>query len=434
MSYKTNKMLDVIIDFVHKETFSGFILFGAATLAMIFANSPISEEYFAFWHTPFGLAFGEHRLTMDLTHWINDALMAIFFLMVGLEIKREIIVGELSNPKKALFPIIAAIGGMIIPALIYISLNYGTSSFDGFAIPMATDIAFALGVLMLLGKKVPIELKIFLVTLAVADDLGAIIVIAIFYTTKINVFYVLLAILTLFVLMLMNKLGLKKLLPYLILGVCLWDFTHQSGIHATIAGVLLAFTIPIKSKMTSLEFVQNISGISNDFYPNEQLSKNIILTQTQQNLLQKIGVAYSEVQNPLVRLEHYLHPISAYLIMPIFAFSNAGVNLYGDINFAIDNLMIGIVFGLLVGKPIGIFGFTFLADKFNIAKKPENLSWSDIFGAGLIAGVGFTMSIFISNLGLATPEAIMLAKMSILSASAIAGTLGYLYFSLKYRA
>lgn len=435
MFSKNIKVIDVVLDFVQKETFGGFILFGAAFLAMIFANSSLSDEYFAFWHTPFGLAFGEHKLTMDLTHWINDGLMAIFFLMVGLEIKREIVVGELSNPKKAIFPVLAAIGGMMVPAFIYFALNSQTPSENGFAIPMATDIAFALGVLMLLGKKIPIELKIFLVTLAVVDDLGAIIIIALFYTAKINIFYIFMSVATLIILGIMNKFGIKKILPYLIVGIFLWDFTHQSGIHATIAGVLLAFIIPIKSKISSIEFVENLSGISNDFCINQTCAtKNIILSQEQQNLLQKIGVAYSEVQNPLVRLEHYLHPISAFLIMPIFAFANAGVNLSGEINFAIDNLMIGIILGLLVGKPLGIFGITFLADKFQIAKKPETISWGDIFGAGLIAGIGFTMSIFISNLGLSNEESITLAKASILGSSLIAGIFGYLYFALKYRA
>ncbi len=427
----TIKVIDIITEFVRKESFGGILLFLTAFLAMLVANSPFAEEYFSFWKTPFGLAFGEYTLTLDMTHWVNDGLMALFFLMVGLEIKRELLVGELSEIRKASFPVVAAIGGMVIPALIYILLNNGTPSSDGFGVPMATDIAFALGVLMLLGERVPLQLKVFLVTLAVVDDLGAILVIAIFYSHGIDFFYLGLAGAVTVALGLMNYFGVKKLLPYLLLGVALWDFIHNSGIHATVAGVILAFTIPIRSKMSSFVFVQNIQNVAMHFCEAGACTKQkILLTKSQQNALEGIARAYDEVQNPLVRLEHYLHPLSAYLIMPIFAFANAGVSLQGGIDFSIDNVFTGIFFGLLLGKPIGVFLLTFAADKLGIARKPDDLSWLDILGAGMIAGIGFTMSIFIASLAF-EEGTIALAKATILIASLAAGVLGALFFLLQ---
>ncbi|MDN5088113.1 Na+/H+ antiporter NhaA [Aliarcobacter butzleri] len=386
--------LFLIKDFISKETLSGLILFVVTVLAVTIANSSFGSYYFELFSTQLGITFGQLNASMSLLHWINDVLMAIFFLVVGLEIKREMLIGELSSVKKASFPIIAAIGGMIVPAILYISLN--PDHITGFGVPMATDIAFALGILMLLGNKVNPAIKLFLVTLAVVDDLGAIVVVAIFYTNELHLEYFLYAFAVYSIIWFLNYKNVQKLTPYIILGVFLWIFIHKTGIHSTIAGVLLAFAIPLNKKADLEESVEHLS-----------------------------------VDNPLVKLEHALHNFSAFIIMPLFAFANAGVII--DFSNVIEHqlIVLGVALGLIIGKPIGIFSFTYLATKLKISVKPENVTWNDIFAVGFLGGIGFTMSIFISHLAFSDETIVGAVKLGIFASSVIAAIIGSVLLILK---
>jgi len=414
--------LETIQRFIKDESFSGVLLFIATISAVIVANSVLGDAYFALWHMPFGMAIGDHTISMDLTHWVNDGLMALFFLMVGLEIKRELLIGELSSVSKASFPIIAAIGGMIIPALVYVAIN--PENPIGFGIPMATDIAFALGILMLLGKRVNPSLKLFLVALAVVDDLGAVIVVATVYTSEIHAEYFIHAALVYLFIWILNYKKVTMLAPYLIAGIALWIFIHSIGIHATIAGVLLAFAIPISSEVDEAEFIRNTKISVDDF--EKHIDTIPILNHHQIDSLEDIAHNYDKVQNPLIKLEHRLHSFSAFFIMPLFAFSNAGVLLNFDAMSMHFMIVLGVVLGLIVGKPIGIFGFTYLATKLGIVKKPDDLGWGEIFAVGFLGGIGFTMSIFITQLAFLDPVMIDAVKLGIFIASFIAGVIGVL--------
>ena len=420
----------IIEDFISKEALSGVLLFIATVAAVIVANSSWGQAYYDLWHMPLGMTLGDKTISMSLTYWIDDGLMALFFLMVGLEIKREMVIGELSSVAKASFPIVAAIGGIVIPALIYVALN--TDNPLGFGIPMATDIAFALGILMLLGSRVNPALKLFLVALAVVDDLGAVLVVATVYTSEIKAEYFLHAGVTYALIWLLNYLGIKKILHYLILGIFLWIFIHEIGIHATIAGVLLAFAIPISSKIDENKFLEKTKKAINDFEKGRDNTP--ILTHHQMDALEDIAHGYDKVQNPLVRLEHDLHGLSAFFIMPLFAFSNAGVII--DFSTIDANLMIvlGVVLGLVIGKPIGIFGFTYLATKIGIIKKPDEISWSDVVAVGFLGGIGFTMSIFITHLAFADETIIAAVKLGVFAASFIAAIIGVTLIMLKKKA
>jgi len=416
------KNLVTLNQFINKEALSGILLFLATVAAVIVANSSLGQEYYDLWHLPLGINLGELSISMTLTYWIDDGLMALFFLMVGLEIKREMLIGELSSVSKASFPIVAAIGGMLIPALVYVAFNPDNPL--GFGIPMATDIAFALGILMLLGTRVNPALKLFLVALAVVDDLGAVLVVATVYTSDIQTQYFLHAAIIYAVIWGLNIKGVTKLLPYLILGIALWIYIHAIGIHATIAGVLLAFAIPIKSKIDEKNFIKESKDNIDDF--EKHIDDVPMLNHHQIDSLENIGYNYDKVQNPLVRLEHQLHGLSAFIIMPLFAFSNAGVII--DFSTIDANLMIvlGVVFGLVVGKPIGIFGFTYLATKLNIVKKPDNISWSEVIAVGFLGGIGFTMSIFITHLAFLDESIIAAVKLGVFAASFIAAVIGVL--------
>mgnify|MGYP001013418753 CR=1 FL=1 len=412
----------IIEDFISKEALSGILLFIATVAAVIVANSSLGQSYYDLWNMPLGITLGDKTISMTLTYWIDDGLMALFFLMVGLEIKREMVIGELSSVSKASFPIVAAIGGMAIPALIYVALNPENPL--GFGIPMATDIAFALGILMLLGTRVKPALKLFLVALAVVDDLGAIMVVATVYTAEIKAEYFLHAGVTYALIWALNYFGVKKILPYLILGVFLWIFIHEIGIHATIAGVLLAFAIPISSKIDEKEFIERSRQSVDEF--EKHMDPIPVLNHHQIDALEGIAYGYDKVQNPLVRLEHNLHGFSAFFIMPLFAFSNAGVII--DFSTVNANLMIvlGVVFGLLIGKPIGIFTFTYLATKLKLVKKPDDISWFDVVAVGFLGGIGFTMSIFITHLAFNDETIIAAVKLGIFLASFIAAIIGVL--------
>jgi len=414
--------LKTIQHFIKDESFSGVLLFVATLAAVMVANSSLSLAYFDLWHMPLGVTLGGHTISMSLTYWIDDGLMALFFLMVGLEIKREMLIGELSSVTKAAFPIVAAIGGMLIPALVYVSLNL--SNPIGFGIPMATDIAFALGILMLLGKRVSPSLKLFLVALAVVDDLGAVFVVATVYTNEIHANYFIYAGFVYALIWLLNFKGVTQLWPYLVLGIFLWIFIHDIGIHATIAGVLLAFAIPITSKIDEKNFIISSKESIDDF--EKHVDDIPVLNHHQIDILENIAYSYDRVQNPLVKLEHQLHSFSAFFIMPLFAFSNAGVVI--DFNAVSEHLMVvlGVVFGLIVGKPIGIFGLTYLATKLNIVQKPEDLSWQEIIAVGFLGGIGFTMSIFITQLAFIDETLISAVKLGVFSASFIAAVIGVL--------
>lgn len=421
--------LQAVERFIKDESFSGVLLFMATLAAVMVANSALSESYFALWNMALGVTIGEHTISMSLMHWINDGLMALFFLMVGLEIKRELIIGELSSVKKASFPLIAAIGGMIVPALIYVAFNVDDPK--GFGVPMATDIAFALGILMLLGKKVNPALKLFLVALAVVDDLGAVIVVATVYTSEIHAEYFLHASLVYALIWILNAKKVTMLMPYLLLGIALWIFIHSIGIHATIAGVLLAFAIPITSKVDEQEFIDSTNESVKEFEKN--IDEIPILNHHQIDALEDIAYNYDKVQNPLVKLEHQLHGFSAFFIMPLFAFSNAGVIL--DFSAVSQNItiVIGVVLGLVLGKPIGIFGLTYLVDKFKIISKPNELGWDEIIAVGFLGGIGFTMSIFITQLAFLDEATIAAVKIGIFFASFIAGIIGVMLILKAYK-
>lgn len=422
------KIISTIERFLSQESTGGLLLFGSAILAMFLANSGLSQGYFDFWHTYAGFSIGSFELKMSLGHWINDGLMAIFFLVIGLEIKRELMVGELSTPSKAAFPAVAALGGMLVPALIYLGLNLsGSGDTTGFGIPMATDIAFALGFLMLLGKRVPLALKIFLVSMAIIDDLGAITVIAIFYSGSVDWPYLIWAVVTVAVLIGLNRLGFKHLVPYLLLGVLLWYFTYQSGLHPTVAGVVLALTIPVRQKISCASFIDTCQLELGVFEKAEQCRKNILLSSDQQDAVEAIGKAYVHVQNPLVRLEHALHPISALLIMPIFALANAGVAIGSSSLSLIQPVPLGIIIGLFVGKPLGIVGLSFVTSRLGWVTKPASVSWRHLIGVGMLGGVGFTMSIFISQLAFTDSGVIATAKLAILLTSLASGLFGVIY-------
>lgn len=427
---------EVFATFIKAESFSGVLLFFCAVCAMVVANSPLSEWYFWLWYENLGFSFGTHFYGFRIHDWINDVLMAIFFLMVGLEIKREVLFGDLSGFKKAAFPVIGALGGMVVPACIYFALNVGTASWHGFGIPMATDIAFALGVILLLGKRVPMALKVFLVTLAVADDLGAIVVIATAYPSPegLHLSWLLGAVCVIGVLIVLNKTGVRHLGIYLAVGVVLWFCVHHSGIHATIAAVALAFCVPIQPKIQSKDFITLLEALPQNFKNLDVNHRtNALLTNEQVHLVSTLAKDSLDVQNPLLRLEHALQPICAYIIMPLFAFANAGVDIRGEVHINIDHIMLGVFLGLVVGKPLGILLFTFVCEKLGIAARPQGVSWGHIFGAGMLGGIGFTMSIFVSNLAFESAQSQDVAKISILLASSVAGILGATFLGFVKR-
>ena len=370
--------------FFKLEAASGVVLLFAAIIALIISNSGLAELYFTTLNKYLFIGVNNFGLKLSVLHWINDALMAIFFFFVTLEIKREFLQGELSNIKQALLPIIGAVGGMLVPALFYVFINLGDSeTLNGWAIPSATDIAFSLGVLSLLGKRVPLSLKVFLTALAIIDDLGAIVIIAIFYSGDLSIKYLTLMLLAFVILLLINKFNIKKFFPYLVVGLFLWDFTHNSGIHATIAGVLLAMTIPHRKK-------------EKDF-------------------------------SLLIKIEHAISPYVAFGIMPLFAFANAGVSLEG-LSFAslLDKVPLGIVLGLFLGKQLGVFIFSYISIKLKVAQMPSNTSWYNFYGVGVLTGIGFTMSLFVGNLAFAENMQYMDGvKIGVLTGSLLSTLFGY---------
>lgn len=412
--------------FINNITTSGIVLFSSALLAIIISNSPWAEQFHHFWEIHFTVGFDGHEITKSLHHWINDGLMAIFFFVVGLELKREIIAGELRDPKNAILPISAAIGGMVCPAIIYLMFNKEGATTSGWGIPMATDIAFALGVLYLLGDKVPLSLKVFLTALAIVDDIGAVLVIAFFYTSDINFASLATGGVFMVVLIVSNIIGVRNSLYYAIIGIGgLWLAFLMSGVHATIAAVLAAMTIPADVKISEIEYIKKMHLLVTKF---DNATPNDVATVTNKQLhIVEDIISYSKgALTPLQRLEHNFHPFVAFVILPIFAFSNAGVTFSGDILGQISSpVFTGVFLGLLLGKVLGVFGLVMLLLKLKWVKLPVGMNNLHLLGAGFLASIGFTMSIFIGGLAFTDPMYIFEAKMGVLFASVIASIIGF---------
>jgi len=413
-------------EFANRASSSGVLLIAAAIVALVWANSPWGESYTGLWETKLSIGLGSVSIEKDLTHWINDGLMAVFFLVVGLEIKREILVGELSSPRRAALPLAAAVGGAVLPAVIYVAITFGTEGVSGWGIPMATDIAFALGVLALLGKRAPLGLKVFMTALAIVDDILAVMVIAFFYTSDVSWGALVVGAAFLVALIVANLAGAGKPLVYGLLGIGLWLCFLQSGVHATIAGVLLAMTVPASSFIDTGEFLKRSRGLLDRFEQAGERGDTVLRNEERQGALYALYRANEDVEPPLQEMEHALHPWVVFVIMPIFALANAGVVLgEGFAGTLLDPVSLGIVAGLLLGKQFGITLFAWLAVKSGISEMPQGVSWLHIYGAGWLAGIGFTMSLFISDLAFAGSPLLEVAKLGILTASLIAGMAGW---------
>lgn len=425
-----DRILTPFEHFVKSETTSGLILMATALLALVLANSLLAGHYQHLLHTPVGFSVGSWELEKTLHHWINDGLMTLFFFVVGLELKREILVGELASPRQAALPIFAAIGGMLVPALLFYGLNPEGDALRGWGIPMATDIAFALGVIALLAGRVPKSLITFLVALAIVDDLGAVVVIALFYTEKLVWEFLLAGAGLTGLLILMNMIGLRRPSLYFVVGVALWLALLKSGVHATLAGVITAFTIPAIPRYEPGAFSQRMREMLDRFDASYQPGDQILRNQQMSGVVQTLENGIHGVETPLQRLEHSMHLPVAFFVLPIFALFNAGVSIdFANIGGALSHpITLGIVVGLLFGKFIGIAGGSWLAIKMGIAVLPDSVRMGHIAGASLLGGIGFTMSIFIAELAFAhQPEMIIQAKLGILFASLIAGVSGYLW-------
>jgi NhaA family Na+:H+ antiporter len=411
-------------DFVRIEASGGILLLICAIIALVWANSSISETYFHFWETDFGIGFGERMLSLPLIEWINDGLMVLFFFVVGLEIKRQLTTGELSKPRKAILPLAAAIGGMLVPAAIYLIFNAGSPGEPGWGIPMATDIAFTLGVLALLGSRAPLSMKIFFTALAIADDLGAILVLAIFYSSDIHWISLLIAGVILVVLIILNRIRIYSPLPYAVLGFGLWLAFIESGIHPTIAGVLLATTIPTWGAPDTRALLAQCVSVLDEFDAPAGVQAN-----RAQAAAQTLEMVADRMQSPAQRLEHSLLPWTTYLVLPLFALANAGVEIRFD-QTLLSMVSIGIVLGLVFGKAIGITFFAWLAVRLRLADMPRNVSLRELFSASWLAGIGFTMSLFIAgNAFRGNLELLDQSKFGILVGSLSAGVIG---FALTY--
>jgi NhaA family Na+:H+ antiporter len=413
--------------FTRLQASGGILLLAAAAVALIWANSAWGQGYFDLWETYLTVSLGSMALKENLLHWVNDGLMVIFFFVVGLEIKREVLVGELASPRRAALPLVAAVGGMVVPALIYVAFNIGRPGEAGWGIPMATDIAFVLGILTLFGSRVPVSLKVFFTALAIADDLGAVLVLALFYSGEISWLALGVAAALLAALVVLNLGRVRHPLPYGLLGIGLWLAFLQSGLHPTIAGVLLALTIPARSRVETEAFMAQctaaLRGLGRQD-PDEASRRRQAAAQT-------LEVIAERIQTPLQRLERNLNPWVAYLVVPVFALANAGVGLSGNLLEALTQpLSLGIILGLLLGKSVGITLFSWLAVKAGIADLPYGVSWRQLFAASWLAGIGFTMSLFIASSAFEEPALLTLAKMDILFASVLAALVGFVLITV----
>lgn len=424
------RLLDPFYEFTQQEASSGILLMVCTLLALIWANSPWGSSYLALWENKVTIGSSSFGLSLSLHHWINDGLMAIFFFVVGLEIKREILIGELASLKKAALPIVAAIGGMVVPALLFSLFNANGAGANGWGVPMATDIAFAIGILALLGRHVPTSLKVFLTALAIVDDMGAVLMIALFYSHGFVWSYLLLAALILLLLFACNRANIHHPLPYLLLGSILWLALLGSGIHATIAGVLLAMTIPANRRIDTQQFIEQANLSLHELQ--RAVTEEEHVDAVRQNAIKSLEEACEAAESLLQRLEHGLHPWVAFLIMPLFALANAGVSLGNSLTSVLSHpISWGVVVGLVLGKQIGITLFSWLAVKVRWANLPNQVSWRHIYGASWLAGIGFTMSLFIASLAFSDPTLLVITKISILLASSLAGLGGW--FLLRTR-
>lgn len=427
-----NKVATPFERFLHQQTTTGLVLMLMTIVALVLANSPLAEPYAHLFHTKIAISVGDFSLNYSIHHWINDGLMALFFFIIGLEIKREVLVGELSDVKNAVLPIIAAIGGVVAPALIYYYINYGLPGQHGWGIPMATDIAFAISALVLLGRRVPVGLVTFLVGLAIVDDLIAVSVIAIFYTAEIHLFSLGMAFVFFGILLAFNRFGIHHPLPYFLIGALMWLFMLESGVHATIAGILTALAIPAKPKFNPAFFKNHMEDLSQDFnrFP---VGADHVLHDSQKITLHHMEDAVHAVQAPLNRLEHNFHLPVSLIVIPLFALANAGIALdfsqMGDL--LLEPVTVGVMSGLILGKVIGIAGVSYIAIKIGIARLPKNSTMSQLFGVSFLGGIGFTMSIFIAELAWANnadgAQMLLEAKTGILFASLLAGLIGFVW-------
>lgn len=436
MTEKTTSPIDKVTRpiqrFMNQQKSGGIVLGISVILALVLANSPWSDQYFHFFENEIGFQFnGTTFLNYSIHHWINDGLMAIFFFVLGLELKREIVGGELSNPRKALLPIGAAFGGVLVPALIYFALNSSGEVSNGWGIPMATDIAFALGVLYLLGDKIPLSLKIFLTALAIVDDLIAVLVIAFFYTSDISMISLSIGFGFILIMYLGNKMGIRNILFYAIFGIVgVWTAFLLSGVHATIASVLAAFTIPADMKIGESMYINKLENYLKKFKAADPDNAIPTLTNKQLHILDELKADTNAIIPPLQRLEHSMHPFVTFIIIPIFALANGGLSLAIDMDQLFStNVALGVALGLLVGKVVGVVGMTLLLVKLKVAPFPKGMNVKNLFGLGLLAAIGFTMSLFITSLAFKNPEYMTQAKIGIFAASIIGGVLGYMLLS-----
>jgi NhaA family Na+:H+ antiporter len=408
-------------EFFRTEAAGGALLVACAIAALVLANTAPAAAYHHLLATTITIAFGGGELSLTLHQWINDGLMAVFFLLVGLEIKREALAGELASPRQAALPIAAAIGGMIVPASIYVLVTAGGPEARGWAIPMATDIAFALGALALVAPRAPGGLKVFLAALAIVDDIGAVLVIALFYTGAIEWSALGMAAVFLVGLIALNALRVHLLMPYLALGVGLWYYVHESGVHATIAGVLLAFTIPTTARLNAAKFSDRARRLLDDFDREETGDLVVLTSKGQQDAIFGLGHASAEAVAPLLRLEHALHRFSAFVVMPLFALSNAGVSLGGS---AGGRVTLAVILGLVIGKPLGITVAALAAVRLRLASLPDGVNWTALHGCAWLGGIGFTMSLFIAALAFDGTALLDPAKAGILAGSVVSGIVG----------
>jgi NhaA family Na+:H+ antiporter len=415
------------VRFARMEAAGGILLLVSTFAALVWANSPWEQSYHAIWSTQVDVGFGRFFLSETRHQWINDGLMSVFFFLVGLEIKREVLIGELSTLKQAAFPLIAAVGGTIVPALVYISLNHGSIAHKGWGIPMATDIAFALGVLALLGDRVPVSLKIFVTALAIVDDIIAVLVIALFYTAQIHFLSLAAGLAGVALSFGLNLLGVRKPAVYAFLGLCVWGAVLKSGVHATVAGVMFAFTIPARTYIDRAHFLKQGRWLFDRFETARPDSFE------EQAAIHTLETQCELIQSPLHRIERSLQPWVAFVVMPVFAFSNAGVHVLGKVAAAATNpISLGVALGLFAGKPIGISLFAWLAAKAKVATQPNAVSWAQIFGGSWLCGIGFTMSLFIATLAFGEGALLDLSKIGTLAASVAAATCGSLFLLGKF--
>jgi Na+:H+ antiporter, NhaA family len=426
------KVANPIQEFLKLQSASGILLFAFTVTAIVWSNSRWSQSYEELWHTTLSFGFGSIVVSKSLLHWINDGLMTVFFFVVGLEIKREILIGELSSLRKAMFPVAAAVGGMAIPALIYLGFTRDTPAASGWGIPMATDIAFSLGVLALLGKRIPIQLKVFLTAFAIVDDIGAVVVIALFYASTIVWSHLVIAGVILLLLMGANWFGVRHSLLYVVLGIFLWLAFLESGIHATVAGVFLAMAIPARSKLDKRGFLEKSRSILEQVEDGATGDESLGRDGHHQASVRALGQVCEDCEAPVQRFEHALHPWVIFVIMPLFALANAGVRIEEGLGSLIaDAVPLGVFLGLVLGKQIGITLFSWLAVKSRIATLPSSATWRDIYGIAWLGGIGFTMSLFIAGLAFGDSPLMGESKIGIYAASLIAGVGGLLILSRR---